>query len=113
MNFHQHLLLISVYFFLLPAVNIASVLVSPPFPSSNQPEYNTWSDHPDESLTEIASAPSPEDAGGSAASSDQQLAMELGGGSEEVILCCSNSGTDSELACREGTYFSSLWVSVK
>lgn len=85
----------------MPAVNIASVLVPPPFPSINQAEYDTWSIHPDESSAQIASKPpSPEDV---AASSDQELVMELGGGSEEVILCCSNSDTDSHLACREST----------
>lgn len=102
--FHQHLLLISVYFFLMPAVNIASVLVPPPTSRQDQqPEYNTWSDHSDEGLAEIASGPSPEDRTVPAMSPDQEIVMELGGGSEEVILCCSKSDTDSQLTCGEST----------
>lgn len=104
MYFYQHLLLINVHFFLMPAVNIASGLVPQPSPSQDQhPEYNTLLDQSDKSSAEIASTPSPEDAAGSAVSFNQELSMELGGGSEEVILCCSSSGDASQLACIKST----------
>lgn len=100
---YQHLVLLSVLFFLMPIVDSASVPVPPPAPMLDQPVLNAWSDRSDEMLVGMTSAPNPEDAAGSAVSSDQEFAMDLGGGVEEIILCCSNDGDDSQLACNEGT----------
>lgn len=104
---YQHLLLISVCFFLMPLVDSASVPVPPPAPMQDQPVFSAWSDRSDERLVRITSAPNPapnpEEAAGSTKSSDQEFALELGGGVVEVVLCCSDSGADSQLACIEGT----------
>ena len=94
--------MLSVFSFLMPIVDSASVPVPPSAPVPDQPELNAWSDRSDEMLVVINSAPNPQDSAGSAVSSDQEFAMDLGGGAEEVSLCCLSSGTDSQLACSEG-----------
>lgn len=73
---YQHLLLISVCFFLMPLVDSASIPVPPTAPMQDQPVFNAWSDRSDERLVRITSAPNPEDAAGSTGSSDQEFALE-------------------------------------